>query len=105
MSFSVFGNLAARRAMTANKTRPVKAYDDLAGSRLLRHAGKADPLEKTPWCDLTPTILADPAKTGPEDKLDRQLRNFYQSLTREPVPERFIQLVSALESEKKRWPR
>jgi hypothetical protein len=101
MSFSDFANFVGRRAAASAKVRPTKAYDDLAGSRLLRRAGKAEPAAQPPWREPTATLLAARTNVEPEDRVSRQLRDYYQSLAREPVPERFMQLMDDLEAGKK----
>lgn len=101
MSFSDFANFVGRRAAAAGKAGPVKTYDDLAGSRLLRRAGKTEPAAKAPWREPTATLLAARTNVEPEDRVSRQLRDYYRSLAQEPVPERFMQLMDDLEAGKK----
>lgn len=75
-----------------------KIYDDLAGSALLRRAGKAS-VSPARLGDQGTTLLASRRKSEPEDRVGAQLRNFYQTLLREPVPERLVALVEGLESQ------
>jgi len=93
MSFSDFANFVGRRAVASGKGGLARAYDDLAGLRLLRRARRAAP---------PATLLSAREKADAEDRISRQLRDFYQSLTREPVPERFMQLIADLEAGNKR---
>lgn len=75
--------------------RPV--YDDLAGSALLRRSGKASgaPAHRG---DQGTALLASRRKSEREDRVGAQLRDFYQTILREPVPERLTDLVKALEA-------
>jgi hypothetical protein len=77
---------------------PRKAYDDLAGSTMLRRAGKSAARVVPLRGDQASTLLASRHKTEGEDRLGRQLREFYQAMLSEPVPERLVALVNALES-------
>lgn len=75
-----------------------KSYDTLAGSAVLRRAGKAAtgiPLRG----DQVAALLAARHKTEFEDRIGNQLRAYYQSMLREPVPERLVALVDALAAE------
>jgi hypothetical protein len=72
------------------------AYDGLAGSALLRRTGKAA-AEAAFRGDQGSALLSTRRKNGQqEDRLGAQLRDFYSSKLREPVPERLIALVEAL---------
>lgn len=98
MTFSEIGNPSSLSKPV--KRRPQKLYDGLAGSAVLRRAGKAGkaaPLRGDP----ATTILAARARTEPEDRISQQLKDFYQSILREPVPERIVQLVADLEGGRK----
>lgn len=75
------------------------AYDDRAGSAVLRRAGKSAstaPLRG----DQGSALLAARRKTETEDRLGRQLRDFYQTMLREPVPERLVALVESLKEKR-----
>jgi hypothetical protein len=85
-------------------TSPRKAYDDLAGSTLLRRAGKSAVANAPLRGDPASTILASRRKSETDDRVSRQLRDFYQTMLREPVPERLIALVDALEARDRRTP-
>jgi hypothetical protein len=73
----------------------MKTYDALAGSAMLRRAGRAAPLRG----DATATLLAARRAADADDRLGRQLQDFYQSLVRQPVPDRFVALIDALEAQ------
>lgn len=77
--------------------RSLENYDNLAGSAMMRRTGRAfdAPLRG----DKSATMLA--ARRAPEadDRLGRQLKDFYQSLLQQPAPERFVALLDSLEAE------
>lgn len=88
---------SARAGVKSKSTQSRRSYDDLAGSTLLRRSGKAAGLETPQRRDAASTILAARAKMEPDDRIGRQLRDFYRGLLAEPVPDRFTQLMSDLE--------
>ncbi len=71
------------------------AYDDLAGSALLRRVGKAT-IGSTLSGDQRAALLSTRRRNLWEDRIGVLLREFYSSKLREPVPERLIALVEAL---------
>ncbi|WP_424363305.1 NepR family anti-sigma factor [Methylocystis parvus] len=80
----------------ARSAKPRKAYDDRAGAAVLRRAGKSAPTAALRG-DQGSALLAARRKTETEDRLGRQLRDFYQKMLREPVPERLVELVQSLD--------
>ena len=95
MNFS--GNVSNRGgAAGTRKTGRRKGYDDLAGSSVLRRAGKA--AEAPLRGDKATTLLAARRKAEGDDRVTRELQSFYQSIVREPVPDRFVALIGALEA-------
>lgn len=75
---------------------PRKAYDDLAGSTVLRRAGKSAARVVPLRGDKGSTRPAARQKIEGEDRLSRELREFYQAMLREPVPQPLLALVNAL---------
>jgi hypothetical protein len=97
MNFS--GNVSNRGAATGSrKSGKRKGYDDLAGSSVLRRTGKSAASETPMRGDKTTTLLAARRKVETDERVGRQLRDFYQSIMREPVPERFVALLGSLEA-------
>lgn len=102
MNFSDFENLTSRGSVAQSlKPRYSGARtggDGPSGAALLRRAGKAVSVETTLRGAAGATLLAARLRSAPEDRLSRQLREHYQDLLREPVPERFLELIAALEA-------
>ncbi len=101
MSFSGTGTIAgSRRAAGADKSRSSarKAYDSLAGSEVLRRTGKAAFANDVRRGDPAAAILAARRRNDVEDRIDAQLRGYYQAVTREPIPERILALLDRLEA-------
>lgn len=96
MNFS--GNVSNRGAAGSGKSGKRKGYDDLAGSSVLRRTGKAAASNAPMRGDKTTTLLAARRKVEADERVGRQLRDFYQSIMREPVPERFVSLLGSLEA-------
>lgn len=96
-----FQDIATPAGVTgAKRTRArgaLKAYDTLAGAELIRRAGKARhaPLRG----DKAATLLASRRAQEAEDRLGRQLTDYYQAMLREPVPDRIKALVEALDAQ------
>jgi hypothetical protein len=80
---------------------PRKTYDDRAGSAVLRRAGKSAARAAPLRGDQATTLLASRSKTEGEDRLGRQLRDFYQAMLSEPVPERLVALIDVLETKRR----
>ncbi|WP_457795787.1 NepR family anti-sigma factor [Methylocystis sp. S23] len=90
-------DLGGSRGAPAHGAR--KTYDDLAGSALLRRSGKNAAGGAPLRGDQAATLLAARRKNEGDDRIGRELRDFYQTMLREPVPERFVALVDALEAQ------
>jgi Anti-sigma factor NepR len=75
----------------------LKTYDTLAGAALLRRTGRSfgAPLRG----DTNATLLSARRGAEAEDRIGRQLKDFYQSLLQEPVPDRFVALLDSLEAQ------
>lgn len=86
---------AGQRAAAAPQS--LKTYDALAGSAMMRRTGRAfdAPLRG----DAAATLLASRRAAEAEDRVGRQLKDFYQSLMRQPVPDRFVALLDSLEAQ------
>jgi hypothetical protein len=86
---------AGSRAAAAPQS--LKNYDALAGSAMMRRTGRAfdAPLRG----DASATLLAARRGAEAEDRMGRQLNDFYQALLRQPVPERFVALLDTLEAQ------
>jgi glycerol-3-phosphate O-acyltransferase len=71
-----------------------KAYDSLAGSAMMRRAGKASgaPLRG----DQAAALLAARRAKDAQDQLGRQLKEYYHAMLSEPAPARLTALVEAL---------
>jgi hypothetical protein len=72
------------------------SYDNRSGSALLRRSGKAAPFDAPLRGDQRSARLASRRKPEVDDRAFQQLRDYYQALLREPVPERLTALVEAL---------
>lgn len=95
MTLLEFGTpLSQRGVKSARAQNAVKSYDTLAGSAMMRRAGKATgaPLRG----DQAATLLAARRAGESQDQLSRQLKDYYQAMLREPAPERLTALVEAL---------
>lgn len=98
MNLLELGSLLSPSDAGATRTAaPRKAYDDRAGAAVLRRAGKAAPTASPLRGDQGSALLAARRKTETEDRLGRQLRDFYQKMLREPVPEKLVELVESLD--------
>jgi hypothetical protein len=82
------GGKATRPAKAHNT---LKSYDRLAAAELVRRTGKSRG-------DQISTVLAPPLAQQAQDRLGRELSDYYQAILREPVPERIMALVEALEA-------
>jgi hypothetical protein len=78
--------------------RTKSSYDTLAGSALLRRAGRgaAAPLRG----DQAATLLAARGREVAADQIGRQLTDFYDAILRQPVPDRILALVDALDAKR-----
>jgi hypothetical protein len=85
---------AGQRGAAAPQT--VKNYDTLARSAMMRRAGRGfdAPLRG----DANAMLLAARRSAEAEDRVGRQLKDFYQSLLQQPVPDRFVALLDSLEA-------
>ncbi|WP_442756468.1 NepR family anti-sigma factor [Methylocystis sp. JAN1] len=98
MNLLEFGSvLNPSEAGGARSASPRKAYDDRAGSAMLRRTGKGAATVAPLRGDQGSALLAARRKTETEDRLGRQLRDYYQTMLREPVPERLVALVQSLD--------
>lgn len=81
----------------AGGPQSLKNYDNLSGSSMMRRAGRAfdAPLRG----DKSATLLATRRTAEAEDRVSRELGQFYQSLLQEPVPQRLIALLDSLEAQ------
>jgi hypothetical protein len=99
MTHLEFGSLLSPGdADSSRPSTPRKTYDDLAGSAMLRRVAKSAARSAPLRGDQTSTLLAARSRPETEDRLGRKLREFYQKMLREPVPERFVALLDTLES-------
>jgi hypothetical protein len=75
----------------------LKSYDTLAGAAMMRRTGRAfdAPLRG----DKAATLLSARRAADAEDRVGLQLKEFYQSLLRQPVPDRFVALLDTLEAQ------
>lgn len=89
-------------ARVAKRPTALKSYDSLAGSALLRRAGKAAGTRAPLHGDQASALLASRYKEAPTDQLGRQLSDFYEAMLREPIPERILALVEALDARQSR---
>lgn len=89
---------AGKRIATGPQS--LKNYDTLAGSAMMRRTGRAfdAPLRG----DRSATLLTERRGADTEDRMGRQLKEFYQSLLQQPVPERLISLLDTLEAQEAR---
>ncbi|RTL90049.1 MAG: hypothetical protein EKK29_01525 [Hyphomicrobiales bacterium] len=76
----------------------IKSYDSLAGSALLRRAGKAAGAKTPLRGDQASNLIASRRKEAPLDQLGRELSNYYEFLLSQPIPERLVALVEALDA-------
>ncbi|QGM96273.1 NepR family anti-sigma factor [Methylocystis parvus] len=76
-----------------------RGYDELSGAALLRRSGKSAAISAPLRGDKAATLLSARNKVEAQDRIGRELSNFYQSMLREPVPERFVALIDALEAQ------
>ncbi len=83
------------------KGKALTSYDSLAGSSMLRRAGKADPTDGLRG-DQASRLLAARRREVATDPLGRQLAEFYQEILRQPVPARILDLVEALDAQHSR---
>ncbi len=83
------------------RSNAVKSYDSLAGSALLRRAGKAAGSNALPG-DQASKLLAARRNESCADQLGRELLNFYEDLLRQPIPDRILALVDALDAQGRR---
>jgi hypothetical protein len=74
------------------------SYDKLAGSALLRRAGRAAGATAPLRGDQAATLLASRDRKAAADQVGRQLSDFYEAILRQPVPDRILALVDALEA-------
>ncbi|PPD46116.1 MAG: hypothetical protein CTY15_01690 [Methylocystis sp.] len=102
MNFS--GNISGGNRVTGSNKPSAsrKGYDGLAGASVLRRTGKAAPADSLGRGDPTATIMAARRRGDAEDRVARQLRDYYQTLTREPVPHSIVALLDSLEAGRKR---
>ncbi len=95
-----FGNVLGPSDLGGSRSLPatggLKAYDDLAGSTLLRRTGKSAAMGAPRRSSKASTLVAARRKSDADDTLNRQLRDFYQTMLREPAPEKLVALVDAL---------
>ena len=96
---SVFSpsDVGGARSLPASGAR--KAYDDLAGAATLRRSGKSVGAGAPVRGDQASTLLAARRKNEADDRIGRQLRDFYQAMLRDPIPERLVALVDALDAQ------
>lgn len=88
--------LDAGKGMAAGP-QSLKHYDNLAGSAMMRRSGRAfdAPLRG----DKAATLLATRRGAKADDRVGQQLKEFYQSLLQQPVPERLVTLLDSLEAQ------
>ncbi|WP_363347189.1 NepR family anti-sigma factor [Methylocystis echinoides] len=89
-------------ARIAKRPTALKSYDSLAGSAMLRRAGKAGGSNPPLHGDPASKLLASRYKEVATDHLSRQLSDFYEAMLRQPVPERILALVEALDAQQSR---
>ncbi len=99
MNLPEFGISPSPEAVTrsAKPSTTMKAYDALAGSAMLRRGGKSagsEPLRG----DQASTLLASRRRSDADETLDQKLKDFYQKLLRQPLPERYAALIRSLEA-------
>lgn len=82
----------------AKRPNAIKSYDGLAGSALLRRAGKAAGSNALRG-DPASMLLAARRKESCADQLGRELLTFYEGLLRQPIPDRILALVEALDAQ------
>lgn len=96
--------LDSGNAHRGKAAKPVKAhgglrpYDNLAGAEAMRRTSKASGAALRG--DQLSTLLASRRATEAQDRVGRQLKDYYQTMLREPVPDRILALVEALEAQK-----
>ncbi len=86
----------------ANGPNALKSYDSLAGSALLRRAGKAVGPNARLRGDQAANLLASRGKEAAVDQLGHELSEFYEFLLRQPIPARILALVEALDNQQGR---
>lgn len=91
-----FSHDAGQRLAAAPQS--LKSYDALAGAAMMRRTGRAfdAPLRG----DKAATLLS--ARRTADDRVGLQLKEFYQSLLQQPVPDRFVALLDSLEAQEAR---
>jgi hypothetical protein len=89
--------IGGKGAQSAKSASALKSYDNLAGAESIRRAGKAGgaPLRG----DQASTLLTTRRAKEAQDRLGRQLTDYYQAMLREPVPDRIMTLVAELEAQ------
>lgn len=90
--------LSQGESSSARSQAPRKAYDDRPGATMLRRAAKSASILAPLRGDQASALLAARRKTEVEDRLGGQLREFYQKMLREPVPESLVKLVESLDT-------
>lgn len=99
MNLLEFGTPQIGKTTKATKAHSsLKSYDNLAAAELIRRTGKSK--ASTLRGDQVSTILTSRRTQEAQDKLGRELTDYYQAILREPVPERIMALVEALEAQK-----
>lgn len=76
----------------------IKPFDSLAGSALLRRAGKTAGSNAPLRGDQASNLIASRRKEAPLDQLGRELSNYYEFLLSQPIPERIVALVEELDA-------
>lgn len=98
MNLLEFGRPQIGKATKASKAHSsLKSYDNLAAAELIRRTGKSNAAALRG--DQVSTILASRRTQDAQDRLGRQLTDYYQAILREPVPDRIMALVEALEAQ------
>ncbi|MGE5389038.1 MAG: NepR family anti-sigma factor [Hyphomicrobiales bacterium] len=98
MNLLDFGSPQIGKATKPTKAHnSLKSYDNLATAELIRRTGKSS--GSALRGDQVSTILASRRRQEVQDKLGRQLTDYYQAVLREPVPHRIMALVEALEAQ------
>ncbi|GLI92395.1 NepR family anti-sigma factor [Methylocystis echinoides] len=94
MNLLEFGT--THRGKSAKAPKAARPYDNLAGAEMMRRAAKAR--GATLRGDQHSTLLASRRANESQDRLCRQLKDYYQTMLREPVPDRILALVEALDA-------
>jgi hypothetical protein len=76
-----------------------RAYDERPGASFLRRIDKSGTSTVPLRGDQPSTLLAARRKKEVDDRVNGELRDYYQSVLRAPVPERLVSVVDALFSE------